>query len=291
MFRIFFYSLTCILISTSSIAAPRTGKNPSDIQKHVIQEQRAVVELSSEGLSYLISYLAQKDPLILFEAHEDFTAATTKIEKLLKCCAKNADADLLKEVQSILPAFNELDQHRMDELAAKEPKRRFNVLGKSVVLSEDGEAPLLVVEALFKSQIQTLAKATDERESAIFVAPIKNTKMRKQNSSASTDPSLAQEFDSFEEPAIPRLEFDGALIEEQGVTFGIVIVKLNVMRDHAMRDRVLEGAQLIFFGVPVIIMAQNASGSATYYGRKDIVDFLAEIPVEAIPWKHYSNAE
>lgn len=35
-------------------------------------------------------------------------------------------------------------------------------------------------------------------------------------------------------------------------------------------------------------MAQNGCGILTYQGRKDIVNFLARVPVSRIPWKEYT---
>ena len=35
-------------------------------------------------------------------------------------------------------------------------------------------------------------------------------------------------------------------------------------------------------------MAQDSSGGPTYQGRSDIVRFLANVPLEAIPWMEYT---
>jgi hypothetical protein len=44
----------------------------------------------------------------------------------------------------------------------------------------------------------------------------------------------------------------------------------------------------VFGGVPVLLMAQNDKGSPTYYGDRDLVRSLADIPIERMPWKEYS---
>lgn len=35
-------------------------------------------------------------------------------------------------------------------------------------------------------------------------------------------------------------------------------------------------------------MAQDSRGVPTYLGRRDIVKFLAKVPVQAIPWREYT---
>lgn len=85
------------------------------------------------------------------------------------------------------------------------------------------------------------------------------------------------------------MKFEGALIKEQGVTFGVVIVKPSVLSSKIEAAKVIASFQAqVFVGCPVILMAQDVNGTPTYYGRKDIVNFMASVPVEAIPWKEYT---
>lgn len=84
------------------------------------------------------------------------------------------------------------------------------------------------------------------------------------------------------------MKIQGAVIKEQGVTFAIVVVKRHVLD---IRDKAPEAAQAFsrfFPGMPVILMAQDSRGIPTYYGRRDIVKFLAGIFLEMIPWKEYT---
>lgn len=85
------------------------------------------------------------------------------------------------------------------------------------------------------------------------------------------------------------MQFDGALIKEQGVTFAIVIVKPHVLDSTSERTSAQNGFSRYFPGVPVILMAQNSRGTPTYFGRPDIVKFLANVHPSRIPWKRYSN--
>ncbi len=83
-------------------------------------------------------------------------------------------------------------------------------------------------------------------------------------------------------------QFEGAKITEQGVTFGIVIVKPHVLRSsqEQISARAL-GAQA--FGlIPIILMAQDGRGVPTYQGRPDIVRFLSNVFVHQIPWQRYT---
>lgn len=80
--------------------------------------------------------------------------------------------------------------------------------------------------------------------------------------------------------------FDGAVIKEQGVTFGIVVVKPHVLSDAARRDQLIRQASRLFGGIPTVLVARQ-SGRARYYGRPVIVRFMARVPMHAIPWKRY----
>ena len=85
------------------------------------------------------------------------------------------------------------------------------------------------------------------------------------------------------------MEFDGAKIREQGVTFAIVVVKPYVLTNSSKEQ--IRTSFIPFFGnIPIVLMAQNARGIPTYDGRRDIVHFLANINPARIPWKHYKVA-
>lgn len=83
-------------------------------------------------------------------------------------------------------------------------------------------------------------------------------------------------------------QFEGAKITEQGVTFGIVIVKPHVL--HSTQDQIgMRALGIQAFGpIPIILMAQDSRGVPTYQGRPDIVRFLSNIFVEQIPWQRYT---
>ena len=84
------------------------------------------------------------------------------------------------------------------------------------------------------------------------------------------------------------MQFEGALIKEQGVTFAVVIVKPHILDNSNESENARRGFQPVFPGVPIILMAQDSRGIPTYFGRPDIVKFLANVSISRIPWKKYS---
>ena len=89
------------------------------------------------------------------------------------------------------------------------------------------------------------------------------------------------------------MTIDGAIIEEQGVTFGIIIVKKSAIQTDQKADETREAfqSQLVEFSkIPLILAAQDARGRFEYQGRRDIVEFLASIDPSRIPWKQYTYA-
>lgn len=84
------------------------------------------------------------------------------------------------------------------------------------------------------------------------------------------------------------MQFEGAVIKEQGVTFGIVIVKSHILNDPTRREAAMSQASQLFGGIPTILMAQDHAGTPRYFGRSDIVRFMASVPLGAVPWKRYT---
>lgn len=85
------------------------------------------------------------------------------------------------------------------------------------------------------------------------------------------------------------MEFDGAIVREQGVTFAIAVVKPSVLTSSS-KEKIRAGFIPFFGNIPVVLMAQDNHGIPTYDGRRDIVRFLANIHPARIPWKHYKAA-
>lgn len=83
------------------------------------------------------------------------------------------------------------------------------------------------------------------------------------------------------------MQFQGAVVKEQGVTFAIAVVKSHVLSSPTERDKAQMGFSLVFPGLPMVLAAQEG-GRWKYYGRPDIIKFLASISPSRIPWKTYT---
>ena len=84
------------------------------------------------------------------------------------------------------------------------------------------------------------------------------------------------------------MQIQGAVINEQGVTFAVVIVKTHVLDAKSRAAEAIASFSPLFDGIPTVLMAQDHRGTPTYYGRPDIVRFMASVPIAAVPWKEYT---
>ncbi len=87
------------------------------------------------------------------------------------------------------------------------------------------------------------------------------------------------------------MTIDGAIVREQGITFGIIVVKQSAISTNTEATETRRAFQTKirdFQGMPLILAAQDSRGVFTYQGRRDIVDFLASIDASRIPWKTYT---
>lgn len=84
------------------------------------------------------------------------------------------------------------------------------------------------------------------------------------------------------------MSFDAALVREQGVTFAVVVVKNHVVSSDSSRREAMNTFGMHFPGVPIVLMTQGGRGRPAFWGRPDIVRFLARVPVNALPWKRFS---
>lgn len=63
----------------------------------------------------------------------------------------------------------------------------------------------------------------------------------------------------------------GSIVQEQGVTFAIVLVKQWAEQTDAEAKKSREVFQAYFPGLPLILAAQDSHGTFEYQGRADIV--------------------
>jgi len=78
-----------------------------------------------------------------------------------------------------------------------------------------------------------------------------------------------------------------AIVKEQGVIFTVLLVKNGVIRSSA-REKVRDSAPSNF-PRPIILAEQKNGGRMEYHGRKDIVNFLSNVPYTALPWRNYTR--
>lgn len=84
------------------------------------------------------------------------------------------------------------------------------------------------------------------------------------------------------------MQFEGAVIREQGVTFAVVVVKRHIVDNPTSANQAINSFRPAFPGLPIVLMGQDSFGRAKWFGRQDIARFLANTPLGAIPWRRYS---
>jgi hypothetical protein len=86
------------------------------------------------------------------------------------------------------------------------------------------------------------------------------------------------------------VEITAAVTVEQGIRFVVVLVKQQAVQP-ATRETTRRSVSPLFPRDLIVLCAQDSRGTPTYYGRQDIVRFLADVQMHQLPWKKYhSNA-
>ncbi|WP_330148046.1 hypothetical protein [Shewanella oncorhynchi] len=84
------------------------------------------------------------------------------------------------------------------------------------------------------------------------------------------------------------MKFQGAIIKEQSVIFAVVVIKKHILDSVKLSEEAMSSFIPIFPNMPIVLMAQDNRGVASYRGRKDIANFLARIHISQIPWREYT---
>lgn len=84
------------------------------------------------------------------------------------------------------------------------------------------------------------------------------------------------------------MEFTAALIREQRVEFTVVLVARHATQPGS-REATARSVQQLFPGLPVVLCSQDSQGTPSYFGRRDLVQFLASVFLEQLPWKQYRS--
>ena len=88
--------------------------------------------------------------------------------------------------------------------------------------------------------------------------------------------------------ASETIDFRGALLKEQNVTFAVVEVSPSVLEsgDAAIKKE-REKYEPVFKKIPIILAAKGRDGRVRFLGRPDIVKYLLKAGWARIPWKRY----
>jgi hypothetical protein len=84
------------------------------------------------------------------------------------------------------------------------------------------------------------------------------------------------------------IQFDGALLQEQGVNFAVVVVANSVIDSPNQSADIQVGYEWLFGGAPVVLAAQDVRGNFRFRGRTDLAKFLSALDPAQIPWKRYT---
>jgi hypothetical protein len=83
-------------------------------------------------------------------------------------------------------------------------------------------------------------------------------------------------------------QFEGAIIREQGATFAMVVGRPSVLQNTFQANETIQSFQPVFPGMPIVLMAQDSRGRPTYRGRRDLSQFMANVPLRSVPWRRYT---
>ena len=94
------------------------------------------------------------------------------------------------------------------------------------------------------------------------------------------------------EPTSPRIgpattALQAAAISLQGQSMLVVLVGLKVVQSPGEADMLRSDLQARFGGVSVVLMGQHEDGTPQFHGDAALVQLLAGVPIDRMPWKTY----
>jgi hypothetical protein len=78
-----------------------------------------------------------------------------------------------------------------------------------------------------------------------------------------------------------------AAIALQGRRFLVALTALSVVQRAGEADMLAADLRARFGGVDVVLMGQDDDGTPHYHGAADLLELLADLPVDQMPWKVY----
>lgn len=85
----------------------------------------------------------------------------------------------------------------------------------------------------------------------------------------------------------PTAQLQAAAISLQGHRMLVVLVGLNVVQSPGEADMLSDDLRARFGGVDVVLMGQHEDGTPQYHGDTTLVQLLADVPIDQMPWKTY----
>jgi hypothetical protein len=81
-----------------------------------------------------------------------------------------------------------------------------------------------------------------------------------------------------------------AAIALAGQRMLVVLVPLELVRSPGEAEMLITDLRPRFGGVDIVLMGQEDDGTPRYHGRADLLDLLAGVPVDRMPWQTYPIA-
>ena len=85
----------------------------------------------------------------------------------------------------------------------------------------------------------------------------------------------------------PERKVLAAAVSMQGIRFVVVLVSHALADSPGEADLLIADLEPRFGRVPIVLMGQYEDGTPTWYGDRNLIDLLANVPLDRMPWKEY----
>lgn len=85
-----------------------------------------------------------------------------------------------------------------------------------------------------------------------------------------------------------KTQFEGAIIDEQGMKIAVVSVQPVVFQNSTDATMIIKALLPVYKGMPVVLVTKNQEGVPAYYGRPDLVLLLENININEASWSQVS---
>jgi hypothetical protein len=83
------------------------------------------------------------------------------------------------------------------------------------------------------------------------------------------------------------MQVRAAVIALAGRKLVVVATGMDLLQDPPEAELTIDTLQPHFGGVPVVLMALREDETPAYYGDRELLGALADLPVDRMPWKDY----